>query len=82
MAVKRRKDSKNRVLKEGEYERPNGSFEFRWRDKSGKRRVLYGKTLEELREKERETLKDILDGIKPESKNMTVNDLYYRWKQV
>lgn len=82
MAVKRRKDSKNRVLKEGEYERPNGSFEFRWRDKSGKRRVLYGKTLEELREKEKETLKDILDGIKPESKNMTINDLYYRWKQV
>ena len=33
MAVERRKDSKRRVLKEGEYERPNGTYEFRWRDK-------------------------------------------------
>ena len=82
MAVERRKDSKRRVLKEGEYERPNGTYEFRWRDKTGKRRTVYGKTLEDLREKETDVLRDMLDGINPDSKNMTINDLYCRWKQV
>lgn len=35
MAVKRRKDNKNRVLKEGEYQRTSGTYEFKWRDKRG-----------------------------------------------
>ena len=52
MAVERRKDNKNRVLKEGEYQRSNGTFEYKWRDKRGKRHSIYAKTLEELREKE------------------------------
>lgn len=37
MAIERRKDNKNRVLKEGEYQRSNGTFEYKWRDKRGKR---------------------------------------------
>ena len=32
----RRKDNKNRVLKEGEYQRANGTFEYKWTDKKGK----------------------------------------------
>ena len=48
----RRKDNKNRVLKEGEYQRANGTFEYKWTDKKGKRHSTYAKTLEELREKE------------------------------
>lgn len=52
MAVERRKDNKNRVLKEGEYQRTNGSYEYKWRDKIGKRHSIYSKSLEELREKE------------------------------
>lgn len=51
MAIERRKDNKNRVLKEGEYQRANGTFEYKWRDKRGKRHSIYAKTLEELREK-------------------------------
>jgi integrase len=82
MAIERRKDNKKRVLKEGEYQRANGSFEFRWRDSTGKRHYLYSPTLEQLREKEREFLKDITDGIKPEAKQMTVNDLFDRWVQL
>ena len=34
MAIERRKDNKNRVLKEREYQRANGTFEYKWRDKS------------------------------------------------
>ena len=45
MAVERRKDSKRKVLKEGEYQRANGTFEYKWQDKSEKRRSIYAKTL-------------------------------------
>lgn len=82
MAIERRKDNKKRVLKSGEYQRSNGTFEFRWRDKKGKRHSIYEKTLEKLREKETEILRDVMDGIKTDSKNMCINDLYYRWVQL
>lgn len=82
MAVERRKDNKNRVLKEGEYQRANGTFEYKWRDKKGKRHSIYAKTLEELREKEIDVLRDALDGIRVDKKDITINDLYYRWIQL
>lgn len=77
--AQRRKDNKGRVLKEGETQRPNGTYQFRWRDEIGKRHSIYAKTLQELREKEAEVLRDILDGIRTEKKSITINDLYYRW---
>ena len=82
MANERRKDNKRRVLKEGEYQRSNGTFEYRWRDKTGRRHYVYAKTLEELREKELELTRDILEGVPIENKTLTVNDMYYRWKQI
>lgn len=82
MAVERRKDSRNRVLKEGEYQRENGTFEFKWRDKNGKRHSVYAKSLDELREKEIDILRHVLDGIKVDKSNISVNDLYYRWIQL
>lgn len=51
--AERRKDSKKRVLKEGEYQRSNGTYECRWRSENGKRNNVYAKSLEELREKKR-----------------------------
>ena len=80
MAIERRKDNKKRVLKEGEYQRSNGTFEFKWRDKMGKRHSVYAKTLDELREKELDILRDTLDGINVDVKNLTINDLYAKWK--
>lgn len=80
MAIERRKDNKKRVLKEGEYQRANGTFEFKWRDKMGKRHSVYAKTLDELREKELDVLRDTLDGINADVKNLTINDLYNKWK--
>lgn len=50
----KRKDTKGRILKDGESQRKNGSYDFRYTDAYGKRRSVYAKTLEELREKERE----------------------------
>lgn len=78
MAVKR-KDSNKRVLKEGEYQRPNGTYEYRWRLANGKRGVVYEKTLEELRKREAELLRDKSDGIRTDAKNVTLNDIYELW---
>ncbi|MDA3847281.1 MAG: tyrosine-type recombinase/integrase [Vallitaleaceae bacterium] len=82
MANARRKDSKKRVLKEGEYQRENGSFEYRWRDKKGKRHYVYAKTLNELRDKKQEVLKDAFDGLQVVDKTMTINDVYERWTEL
>ena len=77
--AERRKDNKKRVLKEGEYQRANGTFEYKWRDRRGKRHSVYAKTLDELREKELDVLRDILDGVRAESKDIIINDLYQSW---
>ena len=53
--AQRRRDNKGRILKEGESQRKDGSYDYRWRDKKGKRHAIYGRTLEELREKEEDT---------------------------
>lgn len=81
MATQRRKDNKNRVLKEGEYQRENGLYEFKWRDSRGKRHSIYSMSLEDLRDKELDVLKDTLDGIKKDN-NLTLNDFYYRWRDI
>ena len=82
MAVERRKDNKRRVLKEGEYQRSSGTYEFKWRDKRGNRHSISAVTLEELREKELDVLRDVLDGVKVDKNNLTVNDMYNSWIQL
>ena len=79
MAIERRKDNKGRVLKDGEYQRSNGTYEYRWRDKKGTRHSVYSKTLNELREKEKEILKNVLDGVRQDKKNICINDFYNLW---
>lgn len=79
MANKKRKDNKNRVLKDGEYQRPNGTYEYRWQDKRRKTHSIYAKSLAALREKEKHILKDTLNGLNI-SKNISIDDLYKKWK--
>lgn len=75
----KRKDKDRIVLRKGECQRPNGSYDYRWTDQFGKRHVIYGKTLDELREKEKEVDRDISDGIKAEKRNTTINELFDLW---
>lgn len=82
MAIGKRKDNKNRVLKEGEYQRKNGTYEYKWRDKSGKRHSIYAETLDELRNKKSDVLRDILNGTQTQTTNLTINDMYNRWVQL
>ncbi|MGN0426643.1 MAG: tyrosine-type recombinase/integrase [Agathobacter sp.] len=78
----RRKDNKGRVLKDGEtYRNSDGLYMYRWTDKLKKRHTVYGKTLEELREKEDKILHDLRDGIRVGESNVTVDDIYEMWKQ-
>lgn len=75
----KRKDNKGRILKDGESQRKNGSYDFRYTDIHGKRRSVYARTLEELREKEREVQRDMDDGIDYAAGEITVIELTERY---
>jgi len=77
--LEKRKDSKGRILKNGEIQRSNGTYEFRYTDKSKTRHSIYAKTLEELRNKENEIQRDILDGIDISAGEITVSQLVARY---
>lgn len=79
---KRRKDSKNRVLKDGESERKNGGYQFRWSLPNGKRKYLYAQTLDELRAREEELTHSIQDGLRGDYHTAKVNDIYEMWKRL
>lgn len=78
MSIK--KDKAGRKLKDGERQRPDGVYEFRWTDKMGKRHSVYSGSLKDLREKERSVAMDTFDGIQVDTRNLTVNDWYLKWK--
>ena len=82
MAQAKRKDKSRIVLRTGEGQRPNGTYEYRWTERGGTRRRVYAKTLEELREKEKQIQKDKCDGIKAEARYLTVNDVFDTWRQL
>ena len=50
----KRKDSKGRLLRTGETQRPNGTYAYRYIDLNYKRQTIYAKTLDQLRQKENE----------------------------
>lgn len=82
MATIKRKDKARVVLRKGEVQRPDGTYHYCWTDGNGKRHFVYARTLEALREKEKEIQKDKSDGIKAEARYVTVNDLFDLWKQL
>ena len=77
-----RKDSKNRVLRQGEYARADGGYEYRWTDKNGQRHSRYRKNLADLRELEDQIHLDILEGVATEGNNFTLDDIFTKWIQV
>lgn len=77
--IKRRKDSKNRVLKKGETERKKGGYQYRWKSVSGKRHYIYSNNLDDLREREKKIQRDLDDGIRADLNSLTLNDMYEIW---
>ncbi len=74
----RRKDNKGRILRTGEYQTPTG-YEYKWKDVRGKRHSRSAPTLEQLREIQKEILKDSFTGKNLYGDKTTLNDIYYRW---
>lgn len=91
MSVKRR-DNKNRILRNGESQRKDGRYEYKYIDANGQRQTVYSWKLEKtdklpvgrrddlsLREKEQQIQKDLLDGIIPKGGEMTVYQLVTKY---
>ncbi len=78
----KRKDNKGRVLREGESQRKDGTYDYRWRTSNGKRHSVYARTLEKLREKEESIQRDKVNGIRTDAKNVTINDEFEVWKKI
>ena len=75
-----RRLDKNRItLRTGESQRANGKYSYRWTTKDGCRHDIYANTLEELREKEELIKVDQHDGIKTETRLITVNAIFDMW---
>lgn len=88
--AERRKDVKERNLRDGEDQMPDGRYRFRYIDKNGKRQAIYSWCLVptdkvpagkrdglSLREKEAEIQKDSQDGIDGrKADKITLNDMF------
>ena len=91
MASVKRKDNKGRILKDGESQRPDGTYRYRYTDATGKRRDVYSSRLVptdklvpgsksdlSLREKEKLINRDLEDGIKAQVESkVTLNDMFH-----
>ena len=75
----RRLDKNRLTLKVGESQRANGTYSYRWTSSDGKRHDIYANSLDELREKEALIVVDSHDGIKTETRSITVNDMFDQW---
>lgn len=62
--AKSRKDNKGRVLRKGESQRKSDlRYIYQYTDPNGSRRVIYANDLLELREKEKQLVRDQLDEL-------------------
>ena len=75
----RRLDKNRLTLKVGESQRANGTYSYRWTSSDGKRHDIYANSVDELREKEALIVVYSHDGIKTETRSITVNDMFDQW---
>ena len=75
----KRKDNKGRLLRTGESQRKDLTYQYRYTDVTGKRRTVYAKDLKALRQQEAKIQKDIGDGILYSEGNINVIELVERY---
>ena len=83
MADTKRRDSKGRILRNGESQLNDkyGRYTYRYMQ-DGKQKTIYAKTLSELREKELQIANDVVDGIDGQkANNITLNDMFEKYMQ-
>jgi len=75
----KRKDNKGRILRTGESQRKDLTYQYRYTDASGKRCTVYARTLEELRQKE-DAINDVVScGGDYSEGSITVVELLERY---
>lgn len=81
---KTRRDPKGRTLQHGEiYIAKRKIYRFAYQDPLGNRKEIYSKDLMELREREKEILKDSIDGINSYARaNCTLDFLFERYMSI
>lgn len=88
----KRRDNRNRILREGEYQRKDGGYRFRYIDEDGKEKNVYSWRLDKndsmpkgkkrepsLREKEKQIEADLFDRIVTNGGNYTVLELVEKY---
>lgn len=78
----KRKDNKGRILRTGESQRPDNTYQYRYTDLRHNRRYVYAKTLDDLRKKETAIQRDLADGIDTAGGEITVNELVARYLSI
>ena len=68
----KRKDNKGRVLRTGESQRKDGTYDYRYTDTKNNRCSVYASTLDELRQKETEIQRMKSDGVSYAAADITV----------
>lgn len=80
----KRKDNKGVLLRDGESQRKDGTYQYRYTDLMGERRTFYAKTLEDLRRTEKkiqQTVDDRLNYVDGLIDVLTLVDRYIETKQ-
>ena len=77
--AQKRKDKKGRVLRAGESQRHDLTYQYRFKNLQKRWQYVYAPTLEELRRKEETIRKDINDGIDYAAGKVTVVELLERY---
>ena len=75
----RRLDKSRITLRKGETQRKDGIYDYRWTSPDGKCHSIYASTLEELCAKEEQIAVDNHDGIRTETRMITVNEMFDLW---
>ncbi len=88
----RRRDNKGRILKDGESQRDDGRYMYRYQSPDGTRKTIYSWRLVEtdshpagkkkelsLREMEVAIQKDLMDGININGASVTLNELFLKY---
>lgn len=75
----KRKDNKGRLLRTGESQRKDLTYQFRYTDVTGKRRSIYVKDLKELRKQEAKIQREIDAGVNYYEGSINVIELVERY---
>ena len=91
----KRRDNRNRILRNGESQRQDGRYAYKYKDLNGETKFIYSWRLDKndrtpagkarepsLREKERQIQQDLFNQIVPNGGNLTVLDLVNKYLSV